>query len=221
MKIAVLDDEKIYCDKISEFIHMYFPYDSIDTYTRISDFIDTEKTYDLLLLDIEMPEMNGITFVKTYGSLYPDILFITSYDRYVFDSFLPNVKGYVVKDQMNEMLIPRIQQIKDQRNSMIIFHTKSGDISVLSNHIQYFYTENTFIYLVTLTNQYALTYKTMKQLPIHYCDYFYINRSHLVRIKSILSFVKTTSSIKMLNKDVLKVSRRNRKELIQVIMKQR
>ena len=97
MKIAVLDDEKIYRDKISEIIYKNDPFAAVDTFASTAELLHSNTAYELLLLDIEMPETDGITFVKNYASLFQDILFITSYDKYIFDSFLPNVRGYIVK----------------------------------------------------------------------------------------------------------------------------
>lgn len=213
MKIAVLDDEKIYRDKISEIIYKNDPFAAVDTFASTAELLHSNTAYELLLLDIEMPETDGITFVKNYASLFQDILFITSYDKYIFDSFLPNVRGYIVKDRMEDVLIPKICQIKNQRATIIQFHTDLGILPISSDHIQYFYTEDTFVYLVTFTKKYSLTYKSMKQLPIDYTHFFYASRSHLVQITNILELQKTTTSIKMKNKDVIKVSRRNWKSL--------
>lgn len=215
MKIAVLDDENIYSDKIAEIIHMHYPYDIINTYKSAEDLIHSDKAYDLLLVDIEMPEMDGITFVKSYASLFQDILFITSHDRYIFDAFLPNVRGYVVKDQMKDTLIPRIQQIKNQRDNIINFHTDLGIFPISADHIQYFYTEDTFVYVITLTKKYSLTCRSLKQLPINYQDYFLVSRNCLVRTSNILELLKSTASIRMKNKDIIKVSRRNWKALVE------
>lgn len=213
MKIAVLDDEKIYRDKISEIIYKNDPFAAVDTFASTAELLHSNTAYELLLLDIEMPETDGITFVKNYASLFQDILFITSYDKYIFDSFLPNVRGYIVKDRMEDVLIPKICQIKNQRATIIQFHTDLGILPISSDHIQYFYTEDTFVYLVTFTKKYSLTYKSMKQLPIDYTHFFYASRSHLVQITNISELQKTTASIKMKNKDVIKVSRRNWKSL--------
>lgn len=215
MRIAVLDDEKTYSDQVRSIIHSYYPFDIIDTFNNADDLINKDLVYDLLVLDIEMPEMDGITFVKNYASLFPDILFITSHDSYVFDAFLPNVRGYIIKDQMNEAFIPKLQQIKEQKENMIAFNADLGILPVLTEHIQYFYTEDTFVYLITLTSKYSLTYKSLKQLPINYDDYIYVSRSCLVRTKSILKIKKTTKSIEMMNKDSIQVSRRNWKALIE------
>lgn len=220
MKIAVLDDESIYIEKISTLIHEYFPYDSIDTYTSAADLIRRGKAYDLLVLDIEMPETDGITFAKNYAPLFNSILFVTSFDRYVFDSFLPNVKGFVVKDQINERLIPEIQKIKSERENSILFNTEVGVVTVPCSYIQYFYTEDTFVYLVTLTKKYSLTVKSLKQLPINYNDYFFVSRSHLIKITNVLNLLKHTGSVEMKNRDIIKVSRRNWKYLIDAFMRE-
>lgn len=149
MKIAALDDEKIYRERIIGICKCYFPGDMIETFDHAAALIHKGKVYDLLLLDIEMPETDGITFVKNYGNLFRDILFITSYDKYVFQSFLPNVRGYVLKKQMDKVLIDEIRKIKKQRKDVMLFHTDFGEIEISKEHIQYFYTEDTFVYLVT------------------------------------------------------------------------
>lgn len=220
MKIAVLDDESIYIEKISTLIHEYFPYDSIEPYTSAADLIRRGKAYDLLVLDIEMPETDGITFAKNYAPLFDNILFVTSFDKYVFDSFLYNVKGFVVKDQINERLIPEIQKIKNERENTVKFNTEVGVVTVPCSYIQYFYTEDTFVYLVTLTKKYSLTNKSLKQLPINYNDYFFVSRSHLIKTANVLNLLKHIGSIEMRNKDIIKVSRRNWKALIDAFMKE-
>src|SRR5579863_189536 len=51
---------------------------------------------DLLLLDVEMPEMSGIDFIKTFRDV-PLVILITSKADYAAEAFDFNVTDYIVK----------------------------------------------------------------------------------------------------------------------------
>jgi two-component system LytT family response regulator len=53
---------------------------------------------DLVLLDIQMPEMDGLEVVAAIGTdRMPSVVFVTAYDRYAIDAFDLNAADYVLK----------------------------------------------------------------------------------------------------------------------------
>ncbi len=58
--------------------------------------IINEKKIDLLFLDIEMPMISGIDFLKTLKQT-PKVIFTTAYSEYAIDSFEFDVLDYLVK----------------------------------------------------------------------------------------------------------------------------
>lgn len=54
------------------------------------------KTIDLIFLDINMPEMNGLDFVKTLTQS-PMIIFATAYPQYAIDSYELDAIDYLLK----------------------------------------------------------------------------------------------------------------------------
>lgn len=74
----------------------------IRTY-RSSDFllydIQENNYFDLLLLDIEMPKINGMQIAKDVKKLCPEtlVIFITSHSEYAIDSFELSVFRYIEK----------------------------------------------------------------------------------------------------------------------------
>ena len=52
---------------------------------------------DLLLLDIEMPEMSGLDLSRNLGGKHPLIIFTTSKKDYAVEAFELNVVDYLVK----------------------------------------------------------------------------------------------------------------------------
>ena len=65
---------------------------------------------DILLIDIEMPKMNGITATKYIRKYLPDtkVIVLTSHSSqdYLADALLAGASGYLLKDSLNELLTP-------------------------------------------------------------------------------------------------------------------
>ena len=64
-KIAIIDDEHKILDSLEKFLSRKKIYE-IDTYANPLNALDNVKRskYDLILLDISMPQMDGIDFLK-------------------------------------------------------------------------------------------------------------------------------------------------------------
>ena len=65
---------------------------------------------DLLLLDLSMPRLSGISVIKDVRGQYPDmkilVLTIHESDQYVLETFKAGVNGYCIKDSSrNELLV--------------------------------------------------------------------------------------------------------------------
>ena len=96
MKIAILDDEPVYLDLVQGIIEDFAKKNRIIyeikkyQYSR-ELFWDLEEGvyYDAYILDIQMPDMNGMELAHAIRLKYqePFILFVTSYLKY-------SLKGY-------------------------------------------------------------------------------------------------------------------------------
>ncbi len=78
---------------------------------------------DILLLDIEMPEMSGLELTKHLGNKKPIIIFTTSRKEYAADAFDLNVADYIVKP----VTPPRFLQAIDKARE--IFNSNKADVS--------------------------------------------------------------------------------------------
>jgi len=70
---------------------------------------------DLLLLDLSMPKLNGISVINEIKSVYPDIkilaLTIHESDEYVLEAFDAGADGYCIKDASREELLIAIRSV--------------------------------------------------------------------------------------------------------------
>lgn len=105
MKIAICDDEKIYRDSIIEFL---LPYMQVYTDIKTTEFCcgedlikayENEDGFDVIFLDIEMKELNGIETGHKIRTIDKDVTisFLTSYKQYVFNSFKVGAFDYLIK----------------------------------------------------------------------------------------------------------------------------
>src|ERR1700690_2595668 len=76
-----------------------------------------ENPVDLILLDIEMPGMNGIELTKNLGINRPLIIFTTSRKDYAVEAFELNVADYIVKPVTPARFTQAIEKAREMLSS--------------------------------------------------------------------------------------------------------
>jgi two-component system LytT family response regulator len=92
-----------------------------------------ENKPDLLFLDIEMPGMNGVDFMKSLDEkTRPLVVFVTAYDEYAVMAFEYFAIDYILKPFSNERFIKTLSRVKSQlKNSS----RQNIDWSLVSNFV--------------------------------------------------------------------------------------
>ncbi len=74
-----------------------------------------KKQPELLLLDLSMPRLSGISVIKELRRLFPDmrilVLTIHESDQYVIETFEAGANGYCIKDASREELLLAIDSV--------------------------------------------------------------------------------------------------------------
>lgn len=81
-----------------------------------------ENEVDLIFIDINMPDLNGVDFVKSLNNP-PKIIFITAYSEYAIDGFKLNATDYLLKPIGYSDFLKSANKAKDQ----ISYSTKELD----------------------------------------------------------------------------------------------
>lgn len=107
MKIAVVDDERTTLNIICNIIKEHTEKDSvIDAYeSSVSFFKNIDKlVYDIVLLDIDMPEIGGFQLAETLKLIKPDItiIFVSNLEHLVFQSLEYKPFRFIRKSKLEE-----------------------------------------------------------------------------------------------------------------------
>jgi DNA-binding LytR/AlgR family response regulator len=98
IKCIAIDDESLALKQLSAYIEKT-PYlqlvGKFDNAIETIGFLQNNKV-DLMFVDIEMPELNGMEFVKSLNNP-PKVIFITAYSQYAVEGFKVNAVDYLLK----------------------------------------------------------------------------------------------------------------------------
>jgi len=98
MRCLAVDDEKLVLDLLIDNIRQV-PYLSLVKTARNAmeaiEILQNERI-DLLFLDIQMPRLSGLQFLKTLPDP-PLVILVTAYDQYALEGFELNVVDYLLK----------------------------------------------------------------------------------------------------------------------------
>jgi len=99
MNCIIIDDDEISRRVLEEFIlksGFLTLTNSFSNPLEALTFLSGNKT-DLIFLDIEMPDMNGMDFIDAINKQMPQVILITSHKEFAIHAFEHNVTDYIVK----------------------------------------------------------------------------------------------------------------------------
>ena len=120
INIAIVDDKQANRNSLKEKINYEDDFSVLFTASNGEDFLQklkeqTSNLPEVVLMDIDMPIMNGIEAVSIAHQKYPDIKFLMftvfDDDDKVFEAIKSGAIGYLLKDEKVEVIMQSIKQI--------------------------------------------------------------------------------------------------------------
>ena len=117
IKVIIADDHKIVLEGLLSLIELHKEISIIGTATNGKEVLRLLEDHeiDVVVLDIEMPEMDGIEATKIIRKQYPDIkiLILTMYNTIGFIRKIAETgaHGYILKNKGKEELITAIHKV--------------------------------------------------------------------------------------------------------------
>ncbi len=157
-----------------------------------------QSTIDIIFLDIHLPKISGMDFLKTLKQT-PQIILTTAFSEYALESYEYNVVDYLLKPFSFQRFIQAVTKANTTKNDIVkamplhekqdSFFIKFGHdlINVNSNAILYIKSEDKYTEVVT-TGKTHLSSDTLKQWEDrldkkHFCK---VHKSYIVNVSKIL-----------------------------------
>lgn len=232
IKVYICDDEQLWIDKAKDIIIGMKAYDNsnfeIHTYRDAKSLIDVmtvRKEYaDIVILDIDMPSINGFETAAKIKGACPDVLllFYTVHEQYVFDSFQFQPFRYIRKENAKRELTlavdAAIKLIDKQEIKTIVLKTNDDTYKININSIMYFELLNRKCNVYLSDSRVIIVRKSIKDLfnMINDPNFILLHNGAAVNLK----YVKKYSSydVTMNNDTHLIVSRSHIKNVRTAIM---
>jgi len=113
-KIIIIDDHSLFVSGLKELL-VHAMECEIVTFTSALDFLNSDEKGDVIITDIEMPNMNGMELIETLKkeSDCPPILVISMHKKYavINKSLTLGVEGYILKEDADTELIKAVLMI--------------------------------------------------------------------------------------------------------------
>jgi len=204
MQCIVVDDDKLSRLVLEKFIART---DGLDLKASFSSAVDaanmlsSENNVDLVFLDIEMPEMNGIEFLTNLKNL-PQVIIFSSKDKYALAAFDFDVTDYLLKPLQYPRFYKAAQKARRRHTTMQFDSVVNDEIFIKkgANLLKMRFSE--ILWVEALENYVILNTKTDK-FTIHFTMkaienklprpvFTRIHRSYIVNTRNI-SVIKDNS----------------------------
>lgn len=201
-KIAICDDNSADTDYLSSLIKGWAAETGriidIATFSSAEAFLfnyEDNKNYDILMLDIEMGQMNGVELAKKIRSSDREvqIIFITGYNDYIADGYDVEALHYILKpvhaDKLNSVLERACEKIK-KNEAALLFDLPDGMVRIPLYEIRYIEVRSNYI---TIHSNREISVKTTLSKVEQELDdaFFRVGRSFIVNMRYIRRIAKT------------------------------
>jgi DNA-binding LytR/AlgR family response regulator len=214
IKCLAVDDERLALDLLEDNISK-LPF--LELVGRCKNAFEVmakmqTETIDLLFLDIQMPGLSGVEFVKTLSEQKPMVIFVTAYEQYALQGYELNIVDYLLKPVALERFIQAAQKAKNffdlksnvsgiptsdsfpfgegrDGASFFFVHSEYSLIKIENQHITHIESMKDYIkiFLTTQTKP-VITRMTMKaieeKLP---SNFFRCQKSYIVNLSMVKS----------------------------------
>lgn len=122
IRVMVVDNEKLARENLTRLISLHDDFKVVETAVDGVDALEKIKNnpVDVIFLDIEMPEKNGIEVASELIKNYPNppkVVFATAYNQYAVEAFEHNAIDYILKPYQKDRLEKALERVK-QRHAM-------------------------------------------------------------------------------------------------------
>ena len=130
LRTVLLDDEKPALKALEHLLKQYPEIEIVGMFTDAEQALALVKSgnVDVVFLDIDMPNLNGIAAAKEIFSydMNVEIIFVTAYSHFAVEAFELNVMDYIMKPVSPQRLDTTIERLMQQYFKVDIFEKQQN-----------------------------------------------------------------------------------------------
>jgi len=196
MNCIIIDDDALSRRVVEEFVErtdfLSLTHSFKDAVAAINAFNKENEEIDLIFLDIEMPEMDGIDFMNALKNL-PQVIIISSKEKYAVNAFDYDVTDYLLKPitysrfYKAALKAKNIHEIKE-RDDVDEIYVKKNSALVRLKYDEILWVEalENYVIINSFSEKFTIHF-TMKaiesQLPSKH--FKRVHRSYIINVKKI------------------------------------
>lgn len=223
IRVAIVEDSAETGQQLKNMIERYgLEYGKAFQFSLFSngvDFIsDYTPQYDLILMDIDMPLLNGLETSKILRKLDRDVplVFVTNLEKYAINGYDVGAVGFIVKPLNYATLSVKmnrfVEMLREEEEPYLVVSSKSGVRKVNLSEIFYITVDGRYVLLHTKDGEIEL-HKSMKALEAELASHAFVrcDNSSMVNLKYV-SMVNSQGAV--VNGVFIPCSRNGRKILL-------
>lgn len=200
IKCIIVEDEPLAAKVLSDYV-LQVPFLELKG-TFKDAILATEflhnQTVDLIFLDIHLPKLKGMAFLKTLTHP-PAVIITTAYHQYAVEGFSLNVTDYLLKPFEFERFLIAVNKVKTNQKQVLIEAEEKRDylflnvqkkkVKILFSEIIYVESQREYIKIVTTKKEYISkmsTHEIEDMLPTQL--FRRVHRSFIISIGKIDSY---------------------------------
>lgn len=216
INIGICDDEKIYVESMKKIIEDYFRNSELDIMVHVffngEDFINSKVRLDLLFLDIEMKEIDGISVKNILEKLYSKckIVFVSNYDSRMIEAYGTNVIAFINKKNISDITI-YLERIRKEHSEHKIISIGTHKIDAFD--IVFIKADGSYSNVVGKTKKYLCCIYLVDILErLNNLPFVRVHRSYVVNLHYIRDIV--SSNIILLTGEKIPISKTYKDNLV-------
>lgn len=227
MNVLICDDDLITVEQVKSYIDEYAQAHGIELnvfcYTNAQDVLDSDIRFNIAILDIEMPDTNGIQLGKQLKEKNRNIMlvFLTAYGRYIDDALDLEAARFFEKPLERNRFYLGLDKIIsriDETSVKLTVSNAQKEIVINSCDIIYVEIKSRKTRLVTTQGEY-FSYKNIAfwKSKLTQSAFAQCHKSYIVNMNYIKQY--QSANLTMENGDSIPISRSNKAEFKKIFMR--
>ena len=228
IRCIIVDDEPLSQDIIEKYMQDMPQLELVKKCNDAFEAAEALQNHDiqLIFLDINMPRLSGISFVKSISDA-PEVIFITAYPEFAVEGFEVEATDYILKPFSMERFMKAVNKALRkiasrqagnyalQEHAYLIVKSDKKMHKIDYNDILYFNSMGDYVKVFT-KNKVLITHDTLKSIEVHLPEQHFIriHKSFIISIRAI-QYIEG-NQVKVVN-DLLPIGLTYKDKLIEIL----